>query len=149
MKKLIALSIASVFLLTAVVLPVLAKNSNGDENNSSTPKIVKTVDLVCMQNAVEKRDTAITTSFDTYTAKIKTLLGARKDALKTAWTLSDKKTRRAAITKAWKDYRAGVKTARTDWSKAKKAAWKQFYTDRKTCKGTGDDSTTESVDTQI
>ncbi len=117
--------------------------------NTNTHKpTVTTVDLVCMQNAVDKRDTAIMSALDTYTAAAKTALQTRKDELKAGWALTDVKARNAALKAAWKKYRDAIRVARKTFRDAKRADWRQFTTDRKACRSTAssDDSAGQGVD---
>ncbi len=105
-------------------------------------------DPACIQAAVEKRDTAIISALDTYSAAIKTALMTRKNALVTAWGITDKVARRAALKAAWKNYRDSVRTIRKTFRDAKHASWRQFTADRKACKVTpiAEDSTGQGVD---
>lgn len=93
----------------------------------------------CVITAVEKRDNAIIAATDTFSAAVKTALTTRRDALKTAWGLTDRKERRAALKAAWKAYKDAVVKARKDLNAAKRAAWKQWDKDRRACKGTPND----------
>jgi len=133
MKKIIFLIILALF----VALPVYAL----------TPK--PPIDYNCMQNAVEKRDGAIITAWDKYTASVKSALEARKSALKSAWTITEKTERISAIRTAWANYKSSIKTTRQTWAKERKATWQTWKTDAKTCKGNAEDKTTESVDNTL
>lgn len=115
---------------------------------TSTPPIM---DLACMQTAVDKRDTAIIAAFSNFTSTTTSALGMRKQNLVEAWKLTDKKARRDAIKRAWNFYTTSVKIARRAFNASRKAAWKQFYTDRKSCKGIniGDDAGTEGHDINL
>jgi len=134
MKKIIFfVAIASII---ALPIFVLAKNN-------------ATVDLTCMQNAVEKRDSAIITAWDKYSASVKSALETRKSALKSAWTITEKTERISAIKTAWNNYKSAIKTTRQTWMKERKATWQAWKTDAKTCKGNAEDKTTESVDNTL
>lgn len=158
MKKLISL-----FLLAGLVLalvPVLAeegsnptvyststgtstdrmkKEKNKEKREISKDKKAITFDPVCIQTAVEKRDNAIIAATDTFSAAAKTALTTRRDALKAAWALTDRTARRTALKAAGKAYRETLSKARKDLNAAKRAAWKQWGTDLKACKGTPND----------
>lgn len=115
--------------------------------SQATPQ-KKLLDPVCMQNAVEKRDNAIIAGVDAFAAFVKGALEIRRDAQKTAWTITDKKQRQIALKNAWAKFKGtwakGLKKLRADRS----AAWKKFYIDRKACGSNAplDDKTTESAD---
>jgi hypothetical protein len=73
------------------------------------------MDAACAQTAVRTRDDALIAA-----------LTARRDALVTAWGMTDVKERKTAIKAAWKTYHS-----------ARKSAWKTFKdTMKKTCKVT-------------
>lgn len=116
---------------------------------AETTNTKKTVDLTCMQIAVEKRDNAIITAWDKYTASVKSALETRKSALKSAWAITDKVQRVAAIRTAWSNYKSAIKTARKTWATEKRSAWQTWKTDAKTCKGNAEDKTTESADNTL
>ena len=105
----------------------------GDLKGSLFTKL--TFDPVCMQNAVDKRDTAVIAGFDAYHTSVSSALLTRKTALVAAWGLTDVTARNAAIRVAWKDYRTALSNARKTLRTARLAAWKQFHTDRRACKG--------------
>ena len=134
MKKIIISSILMLFCLS-FYLPVLAA--------------APAADLTCMQNAVDKRDSAIITAWDKYSAAAKSALEVRKAALKSAWAITDKTQRVTAIRKAWNDYKAAIKSARKAFASEKKAVWKTWKTDAKACKGNAEDKTSESVDNTL
>ena len=79
-------------MLSLIALPVIADNQNSNSNSTN-----KAVDLTKMQTAIDTRDTSILLAWDTYSDVVKGALEARKTALKAAWTLTDKTTRRTAI----------------------------------------------------
>ena len=93
------------------------------------------VDTNCIKTAIEKRDSAVISAFDSYAAKIKTALQIRKEALKSAWDLTVKKDRNNAVKTAWKNFKDSRVNTQKEFKTAKLNAWKTFKTDRKTCKG--------------
>lgn len=107
------------------------------------------VDAACMQSAIDKRDTAIIASVDSYAATVKTALQTRKDALKAAWAIQDKTARNTAIKAAWASYQGTWKKASTAVRAARKAAWSAFKTDAKNCKQAGADASGESMDNNL
>lgn len=110
----------------------------------------KKVDLVCMKNAVEKRENAIIAAKEKAFASMDTAFKARRDALKAAWDKIDAKERREAMNTAWKAFRASHKEARTQLRTDDKAAWKTFKIDSKACKVdsslTNSDNAGEKID---
>lgn len=117
---------------------------------TSTPKTAgpKGIDIVCVQSAVGKRDTAITASLDVFYNAMKTAFQTRQSALNSAWSITDRNQRRSALKTAWKNFTNAQKTASKTYKNAKGSAWDQFYKDRKAC-GPGaasEDPTTHAVD---
>ena len=114
-----------------------------------TPK--PKINLVCLQNAVERRDNSIIASVDGYHATVKTSLETRRDGLKTAFGAADKTQRQAAIRNAWNTYKATQRKAKTALRDGRNAAWKKFTADRKSC-GSGaeaEDKTPSGVDAEL
>ena len=102
---------------------------------------VPATDLVCIQNAVTKRDNAVISAWDKFTPAVRTALVARRDALVVAWAKTDRQERRTAIRSAWDAYRKAVKDARATLKSDRKAAWEQYGIDRKACKVNKKDDT--------
>jgi hypothetical protein len=160
-KKITFLTIIASLLLIAV--PILAEQSVNDSSNvntnvNSNPPITPlattvkpAIDVSCIQTALEKRETALIAVIDKYASDVKLLLTARLQALKSAWALTDKKARRAAIKKAWKDYNSGLVKARKGLRDGKNIAWKNYNADKKFCgKGVpAEDYTSASVDNNL
>lgn len=106
--------------------------------------------VACMQTAVETRDTAIVAAFDTYATAVKSALNTRKDALKIAWAITDRKERRTAIMTAWKNYKIAIKDAKSALKTSKKTAWDTFKTASKACKpAKTQDNSNQSVDNSL
>jgi hypothetical protein len=98
-------------------------------------KTKKTVDLTCMQTAVGTREDAIIKAFEGFTTDTTDALKARKSALNDGWAMADGPARKAAIKKAWMDWKSAKKEAHTDLKSARKTAWDTFKTTAKTtCK---------------
>jgi len=102
--------------------------------DEATPTPVPTSGFVCMQNAVAKRDGAIITAWDKFSATIKSALETRKSALVTAWGINARKERRAAIKAAWNAFRKSNKDARIVLKSERNSAWNQFRIDAKGCR---------------
>lgn len=84
--------------------------------------------------AVEKRENALLSAYDTNASKIKTAHETRKADLLTAWSVQDPKERHTAIKTAWDKYRQSLKTATSEWNQGRKTIWSQFAQDVKNCK---------------
>jgi hypothetical protein len=128
-KKFISGTLLAGFLALTLVSSAVAQTTT-----STMPKAPKTVDLLCVQTAVAKREAAIGSAVDAYYAAVKAALSTRASALNTAWGMTVKKDRNAAIMAAWNAYKTTFKKASQDARTAKKAAWSQFGTDAKTCR---------------
>lgn len=103
---------------------------------AKTPKMPKaSVDLTCMQTAVDTREDAVATAFKGFNDDVVAGLAARKTGLHDAWGLSDKVARQSAVKSAWKTWKTSKKSAHTELKTARKAAWDTFKTTAKTsCK---------------
>lgn len=114
---------------------------------SKSPKpIPKPEDVVCIQNAIEKRDNAIFSAIDQYAISWKTALMARKTALKAAMSLTDKKQRHEAVKNTQSDYRKAKKLANKTYDMAANDAWKQYKKDVKPCGGKMENGSNEEGD---
>ncbi|MBI4034184.1 MAG: hypothetical protein HY378_01395 [Candidatus Brennerbacteria bacterium] len=89
--------------------------------------------VFCVRSAIDKRDNAIISAANTFHALVTSALQTRINALKSAWANTDEKARKTALKTAWSAYRDATKKARRDLQSARKAAWKQYETDRKAC----------------
>lgn len=146
--KFISLGLAS---LTLAILGLTASAQTATPTPSPTVTPKPKVDLVCMQNAVDKRDGAIITAFDTFHTSLSTALKDRQTALKNAWSLTDRKARREAIRSAWKNYRTAAQAARKALRIARRTAWQNFMKDRRGCgpQAWADDGANEAVDINL
>jgi hypothetical protein len=124
-----ALIIASLF------VGMTASAAVGDGTMIKEKAAKKEVNLTCMQTAVDARETAVAAAFTGFNTDVQAALTARKAALNTAWGLSDKAARGAAVKKAWMDWKSASKAAHMKLKKERKAAWSTFKTTAKTtCK---------------
>ncbi len=146
-KRLTIAALTASFLL-GVVLPAAAQTTT-----TPTTTTKKTLNVACIQDAVDKRDTAIASAVTTFSTTVTNGLNTRKDALKAAWALTDTKARRAALNAAWTAWRTTARQARHTLNTARTSAWTQFRTDRRNCgssAATGDTtSVTTSGDTNL
>jgi len=134
-KKFIAISLLSSFLVVGA-LPLAMAETTTTSTPTSTPvktHIAKPIDVACIQQAIDTRDSALSAAVDAYATAVKNALSARQSALKSAWALTNKKDRQAAIKNAWLDYRKAIKKARKDLQTARQNAWKDYYKSKKSC----------------
>ncbi len=134
MKKVILLLIFSAF-LTTFSSTALAADSN----------------ISCIQNAIDNRDNTIIFAVEMYYSSIKKALETRKNTLKSAWEIGDKKERRESIKDAWNNFRKDQKDFSKEFKKSKRDAWNKFTKDRRDCGRNAllDDHTTSSVDEDL
>lgn len=114
------------------------------------PEVTLTVEArTCMQNAVDKRDSAVISAVDKFSSSIKSALSTRKDALKAAWGQSTKADIRLAVRTAWDAYNKSARDARKGLNTDRKAAWGQYKTDARVCRPSVDDKANEGADAQL
>lgn len=129
-------------LMVSMAVPALAQNTNSN---------AKELNAACMQSAVEKRDDALIAAVDKYANAVKPALATRRDALKDAWTKTDRAERRQALRAAWKAYKEALSKVRRELRTSRLGAWKEYVKGRKECgsRGVSDDPTTAGVDAQL
>lgn len=115
----------SLALMASTAMPALAL--------TPTPVPPKTVNIACIQAAIEKRDTAVISAYDTLHTSIVAALNARKEALKNAWTKIDRLERRTALKNAWAAYHASRRAAQQTWRTSRRSAWQTFRTEARAC----------------
>ncbi len=137
----IRLALIAAVLMAAIALPAFVHADQGSgsrhgkvgirQNKAMTAS--STVDLNCMQTAVDARETALTTAFDELNSSVGSALSARKSALSSAWSISDAKERRTAIIAAMKEWKTARMAAYKEMKSDRKAAWDGFKTAAKAC----------------
>jgi len=139
--SLIKKTIAVAVLTTAVMglAPALAQSTDGQA--APTPMLTstgarKTLDIACVQTAVNKRETAIGAAWTAKASAISSALSARASALSAAWQIATAKDRNAAVKAAWKAYASAVSVANKAMRTARMGAWSAFAADRKACHAT-------------
>ncbi|MBI2592929.1 MAG: hypothetical protein HYW37_02105 [Candidatus Colwellbacteria bacterium] len=153
MTKFLGTSLVASFLTVALAIPVVAQTQTTPTTPTTQPTTVPTaptkekrgkderkidreerkVDVACIQTAVSKRESALTSGLDIYTGALKTAFSARQSALNAAWALTDRKQRKETLRTAWSTFRDASKKAQKDWKTAKRAAWDTYTKDRKAC----------------
>lgn len=102
----------------------------GRESASSTQP---TLNVTCIQNAVEKRDSAIIAAHNTFNTSITNALTVRKDALKAAWAKPTRQERTSARKAAYDTFKVSQKSAHEALRTVRKSSWSTFDTDMKVC----------------
>lgn len=126
------------FFITALILVattfVFAESRiNEMKRDSVSSKPMATLNVSCIQNAVEKRDSAIIAAHNTFNTSITNALTARKDALKTAWAKGTRQERTSARKAAYDTFRTAQKNAHESLRSVRKSSWNTFDTDMKAC----------------
>lgn len=107
-------------------------------------------EIMCVQAAVGARETALQADVTMFQTSWNAALATRATALQTAWALTDKKERRAAIKTAWTAFNASYKEARKAFKSSVKTDWRAFRVAIKACSlpdaVSNDDTTTSQVD---
>lgn len=139
MKKKIILLIVSFLVLGAAtsVFAVAYDNSGtpyGNSGSQNNGKQKLKFDPACIQTALEKRENTIIAAYNKKATAIKAALEQRKIALKEAWGKPTVRERVLARAKAWQAFKTAQNKANRAYQAESKAAWQQFYKDRKACK---------------
>lgn len=96
----------------------------------------KTVDSTCMQGAVNTREEAIMTAFETYSASTLAAMDKRQKAFAAVWTDSTIKNT-AKYNEIWSAWKKDAEAARKSLQTGRKDAWKTFRTTAsQSCKAT-------------
>ncbi len=132
-KKILLLIVSFLFLGIATSVFAVAYDNSGTPYGSSGTQKPK-FDPTCIQTALEKRENAIIAAYNKKTAAIKAALEQRKIALKEAWGKPTVRERVLARVKAWQAFKTAQYKANKTYQTESKAAWQQFYKDRKACK---------------
>lgn len=142
--KLIIAAVVAMFSIGAILPSIIIAQEQPTTTPPTAPGITASqkpapklsVDVACMQTAVEKRDNAINAAWNTLSSAISSAVQTRTGAIKAAWAVSDSQQRAQAIRKAWSDFRVAHKTASNAFKKSRKQAWNQFRIDGKACRAT-------------
>jgi hypothetical protein len=116
-----------VFVISLFVSPVFAQESAA----KASPKI----DVACIQDAIETRDTALANMINDWSSSAGNALQARREALKDSWSIVDYKKRRFAQRAAWSEYRKLLRGTNAAKAKERTRTWKKFEQDRRQCEG--------------
>lgn len=130
-----------------ILVPSLASATEFSwRHSSSTASSTQptTIQLSCVASGVEIRDNAIIAAHDVFSVSIKNALTVRRDALKTAWNITDKTARDTAKKAAWNTFKTSSQAAHSTMRTARVAAWSMFNSSTTVCgvKNTGEKSHT-------
>lgn len=119
--------------MAAATILASASAQNATGTVATTTNATTTIKIVCMQTAVEKRETAIIAAHDAFSVAMKNALVARKQALVAAWGNTDKDARKQARKTAWSSFKTSSQAAHNAMREARKAVWSTFEADAKVC----------------
>ena len=117
-------------MITLAVLPVLASAQTATSTAGTVPSPTK---VTCVQNAIEKRDSAIIAGHNTFNTSIVGALTARKDSLKSAYAQTNRESMKAAKKTAWNNFSSAQKSAHDTMRSTRKGSWNTFSTDMRAC----------------
>ena len=136
-KKIIGGALVVSSLMVGMV--AFAQNTNKGANQATM--------IACVAPAVATREAAIQSAFSTFSTSMTSAFTKRASDLATAWTLTDKIARDAAIRTAHSTFRDSSSTAKKTYNTGRQAAWQQFSTARKACKApaTGENISADAI----
>ncbi len=127
------LSIAALILVVATSFAFAESRENEVRRTSTSSTPAATLNVSCIQNAVEKRDSAIIVAHGTFNTSIVNALTARKDALKAAWAKPTRQERTSGRKAAYDAFKTSQKSAHEALRSVRKSSWSTFDTDMKAC----------------
>jgi hypothetical protein len=119
--------------ITTLGLAILIGSSFGSAFAQTTTTPIKKVDPVCLQNAVEKRETSLISALTAQHGAVIAAHTVRKDAVKAALLLPTKKEINDARILANKNFETSIKKARSEMKKTREAVWPAFRSETKAC----------------
>ena len=127
MKKTLLQGLATLALVPLFGFAVVSATTS----TSTTPR--PSFDIACVQGAIEKRETTLIATHNTYNTAVVNALTARKDALKQAWAKPTHKEQKAARKEAWLSFRKAHKAAHEGLRLTRKTTWSSFDSDMRAC----------------
>lgn len=101
-------------------LPVLAQDS--------TSKVTSKINISCIQDAIDERDTLLANMVNDWASSVKSALESRRDEESSSWDISNYKERRFVQRKVWGDYGKVLGNANAIKKKERVRAWKNSST---------------------
>jgi hypothetical protein len=146
-------SLVSRLVLTAILLSLsLPAAAASLENQKSTSSLnINQDQLLCVQDAVFLRETAVMGALNTFYTRMQKTLEARRALIKAAWDIKDGAKRRTTLKAIWKKFGFTWKTERELMSTSMRKAWDDYRIARTECKVAGYDEETGglSMDSQF
>jgi hypothetical protein len=139
MKK----TILGIALLTA---PAFAfAQSSGTATTTQATTTATSTQVICIQNALEKRENALIAGHDAFASAIKTALTNRLTGLKDAWAQTDRSVRQTKRQAAYKAFRTESQSANSTMRSVRVGAWKTFDTEMRACGVRGHGETPQNI----
>jgi hypothetical protein len=127
-------------LLALAAIPMMASADRDREGKNatstratSTQAVVTPAKILCVQNAIEKRETTLISGHGAFNTSIVQALTARKDGLKSAYALADRDAAKTAKKTVWNTFGAQSKVAHDTMRTVRKTSWNTFNTDMRAC----------------
>lgn len=127
------LSIAALILIVATSFTFAESRDKKPRHDFASNTPTATLNVSCIQNAVEKRDSAIIIAHDTFNTSIINALTIRKDALKLAWAKEARQDRTSARKATYDVFKISQKNAHRALRAVRKTSWDTFNTEMKAC----------------
>lgn len=108
--------------------------STSTSSSINTPSIKPFT--ICSQEAIERRDTNIASSRQTYNVAMTNALTERKNREKAAIAVEDQDKKKDAIRSSVDSYKNQTKAAQNMLTQTRKALWQSFENDIKNCRDT-------------
>lgn len=132
MKK-ISITLAT---LSLIAVPLLASA----QLNATTTGNMPARNVICIQSAIEKRETALIAGHNSFNTSIVSALTVRKDGLKSAYALTEKGATKTAKKAVWSKFKTDGKAAHDSMRSVRKGSWNTFNADMRVCGVTHDES---------
>ncbi len=129
-RKLLGISVLFSFLALTLVSPASAQSPQGMEKKTKLPKHI---DLVCMQNAIEVRETGMFSAFGDHMSNLKASLENRHSDLIAAWKIENNTERKTALKNIFETFKAERKEERDAYHAKKQDISTTFQAERKAC----------------
>jgi len=127
------LSAAALVLIMASSFAFAETNSGNNSRESREMKPAQTLNVTCIQNAIEKRDSAIITTHTVFSTSITSALTTRKDALKLSWAKPTREERSSSRKATYDAFKTAQKSTHETLRNVRKSSWSTFDTEMKAC----------------
>lgn len=134
-----------ILLATLLLAPIaaFAQTGNvigGETSTATTTPVVTgtttpatTTQVMCIGNALEKRENALITGHDAFNTAIKNALQKRLTNLKDAWAQTDRKMKQDKKNAAWRTFKTEAQSAHTAMKTVRQSAWRTFDAEMRAC----------------